>query len=318
MRFTMKAVLDSRQSERSDARRVNLFLVGAAKAGTSSLWAALKQHEDIFAPEDELNKEPSYFTPIANHNGLQWYHSLYEAACSEQYLIDASTPYLTHPDAAAAIHSYNPEAKVIIVLRDPAARAYSLYCWMVAEGYEWASSFEVALELEDQRVKTPEDRVSMPNYFWNYMYKRSGLYKSQVDRFADLFGDRLLLIDFHKLISDPGGQLLQIMDFLDITHFDLNLERENPSRRAFSPSLTFTTRKLQQRLGNRFPHYFGQSKRQRDFLVRATTSKRRPPSLDPDTREMLDIYFANDLEALRTAYGLSLGHSPDTSATREG
>lgn len=290
--------------------KVNLFIVGAAKAGTSSLWAALKQHPAVFAPADELHKEPSFFTPIANHIGLERYHKLYADAKTEQYLMDASTPYLTHPGAAEAIHDYNPNAKIIIILRNPTDRAYSHYCWMVAEGYEWVPSFDEALALEEQRVNTPEDRASMPNYFWNYMYKRSGLYKGQVDRFMRSFGINVLLINFHDLVNYPNDQLSRIQDFLDIDPIALPLERENPALSVYSPSLTFATRKFQQRLTNRFPSYFNRTKRRRDALVRATQLPWRPPPLSALTRQKLDAYFAADLDLLRTCYGLDIADRP--------
>jgi len=288
-------------------KRVNLFIVGAAKSGTSSLWAALGMHSDIITPPDELYKEPSYFTPIANHIGIDKYHQLFAAAGSQRYLLDASTSYLTSPGAAQAIFDYNPDAKIIIVLRHPSARAYSLYCWMVAEGYEWASTFEEALVLEETRVLTPNDKSSMPNYFWNYMYKRSGLYTAQVTRYAKLFGKNLHIVNFHDLIARPIAEVEGILEFIDLQKVSLGLQRENPSYRVYHPRLSFEVRKLQQKLGNRFPSAFSGSKARRDWIVNMCQTRHRPPALDPRTRALLDDFFTRDLERLSDMFGITLG-----------
>ena len=285
---------------------MNLFIAGAAKAGTSSLWSALKQHPSVFAPHDELNKELCFFTPIANHIGLAKYHSYFSTAVSERYLMDASTPYLTHPDAAIAIHNYNPEAKIIIALRNPTSRAYSLYLWMVAEGYEWAPSFEAALDLEGSRAARQTDHRSMPQYFWNYMYRKSGLYCDQVQRFDTLFGRNMLLVNFHDLVARPAPQFERIQDFLELEKVDLELEQENPSMQVISPRLSFAARRIQQRISSRMPTRFSQTKKSRDFLLSICTTNRRPAPMKPATHVALDAYFAGDLARLRNRYGLDL------------
>lgn len=297
-------------------RKINFFIVGAAKAGTSSLWSALRQHPAVFAPADELNKEPSFFTPIANHIGLEHYHELYADATMEQYLMDASTPYLTHPRAAQAIHDYNPNAKIIIILRNPVDRAYSLYLWMVAEGYEWAPSFESALGFEEERAVQPTDRNSMPQYFWNYMYRRSGLFYEQVLRYKTLFGSNVLLVNFHEMITQPAVEINRIQGFLGLERFNLTLQRENPSMQVISPRLSFAARRLQERISRRLPSSFQRTKRSRDFILSLCTTKRRPERIKPETREKLNRYFAGDLEKLRKRYGIDLKqaqHYPKTN-----
>lgn len=286
--------------------QVNLFLVGAAKAGTSSLWAGLRRHPDIFAPADEINKEPSFFCSISRHMGLEWYSNQFVEGSNCAYRLDASTAYLAAPESAAEIYSYNPDARILIVLREPAARAYSLYNWMVADGYESAPSFERALELEDARFAHCEDRRSMPQYFWNYMYRRSGLYTEQVARFAERFGDRLLLINFKDLVQRPATELERILDFLGLTRVSLPIERENASRQVLSPRLSFLARRAQTWLGGHLPADFYKTKSSRDLLIRAVQTRRRPAPMHPETRVALDAYFAPDLVRLRDRFGVDL------------
>lgn len=287
----------------------NLFIVGAAKAGTSSLWGALGRHPQIFSPSEELYKEPSFFTPIASGCGLDWYERLFWEGQELAYRLDGSTAYLATPQSAKAIHEYNPDARIIIILRHPTSRAYSLYLWMVAEGCEWAPSFEYALGLEEERAIQPTDRNSMPQYFWNYMYCRLGLYYEQVLRYTTLFDSNVLLVNFHEMIKQPAAEIDRIQDFLGLEKANLTLQRENPSMQVISPWLCFAARRLQERIYRRLPSSFQRSKRSRDFLLSLCTTKRRPEPMKPETRERLDRYFAGDLERLRKRYGIDLNHA---------
>jgi hypothetical protein len=118
----------------------NLFIVGAAKAGTTSLYHYLAQHPDIYmAPV----KEPHFFSRIHPAPELEAffphvsdeadYLSLFANAHAETVRGEASTSYLSHPDVADAIWQKRPEAKIVIMLRDPVERAYSNYWYDVRE-----------------------------------------------------------------------------------------------------------------------------------------------------------------------------------------
>src|SRR5579871_3433321 len=110
----------------------NFFLVGAQKAGTSSVYAYLKQHPDIFLP---AIKEPHFFSqvvPISHYEPIFLpsvlneadYLRLYRDACGFSAIGDASVSYLWDPEAPQRIHARMPQARILIVLRDPVERAY--------------------------------------------------------------------------------------------------------------------------------------------------------------------------------------------------
>ena len=132
----------------------NLFIVGAAKAGTTSLYEYFKQHPQIFMVESDLQKEPSYFCSLVKPSKkYKYYLSLFEKATENHVRIgEASTSYLTCPESALRIKEYenknNLDCRIIIMLRNPVDRAYSLYNWMTQSGYEWCGSFEKALRIE--------------------------------------------------------------------------------------------------------------------------------------------------------------------------
>ena len=113
----------------------NFFIVGAARCGTTSLWEYLRQHPDIYMPPVIEQKEPAFFCDLYGVEHWDFYLTLFEAGRGKKRIGEASTPYLSSPESAGQIHSVLPLAKIIITLRNPVVRAYSLYKWMHANGY---------------------------------------------------------------------------------------------------------------------------------------------------------------------------------------
>src|SRR5262245_23105956 len=114
------------------ALRPNFFIAGAPRCGTTSLWAYLRQHPDIFM----CAKEPHAFGRDLDSNGtgrfeefreLDRYLRLFEKAGAAKRVGDASPFYLYSRSAPAEIKSFDPEAKIIIVLRNPVDMVYSVY-----------------------------------------------------------------------------------------------------------------------------------------------------------------------------------------------
>lgn len=223
----------------------NFFIVGAAKSGTTSLWEYLRRHPDVYMPEDELYKEPCYFSTYGEAMGRENYLSLFASAKYHKKLVgEASTAYLTDKVSAQRIFDFNPEAKIIIVLRNPVKRAYSLYNWMVQDGYEYAFSFEKALALEVRRSHTVIPNYYEPQYYWNYMYFQSGLYYEQVKRYVDLFGQQVLILRFEELVKMPQSVYDRCCSFLGIEPVTLEFSVHNSSNAVLSSKIQFIVRYL--------------------------------------------------------------------------
>jgi hypothetical protein len=160
----------------------NFFIAGAAKAGTTSLYHYLKQHPDIFMSPV---KEPSHFSQemrpenyspelrvrlqramddlrVRLHNGLEVgvgagivdrredYLKLFEGVREERAVGEASVAYLWSATAAKEIMAFNPAAKIVLVLRHPAERAFSNYIYYLSDGHITQSFSEhIALCLKD-------------------------------------------------------------------------------------------------------------------------------------------------------------------------
>jgi hypothetical protein len=232
----------------------NLFLVGAARSGTTSLWRCLQSHPQVFMPGGLLQKEPAYFSSLkrSRFKRLESYLALFAPADERHLWVgEASTAYLTDPDSARRIHEYNPEARIIIMLRHPAQRAYSLYNWMVQEGYEYAGTFAEALKLEDKRIAMAIPNCIESEYYYNYLYFHSGLYSEQVKRYVDLFKDRVLIVKFEDYFGDFSREFERICRFLNVETLDApdrkpgdDLASANQSKRVHSSVLQYALRKM--------------------------------------------------------------------------
>jgi len=207
-------------------KKVNLFIVGAAKSGTTSLYHYLNQHPDIYMCPV---KEPHFFADVENslkemhekpipgktyHTRVirdqEIYHSLYEEGEHFKYRGEASPSYLWDKNAAKRIYHYNPKAKIIAVLRDPVERAYSHYRMAYELGLEDEEDFYVALKREHNRKK---DNV------WgkDHLYIELGFYYKQLHRYATIFPKKQIkVINSEFLKTDTFDCYTEILSFLNL------------------------------------------------------------------------------------------------------
>jgi hypothetical protein len=208
----------------------NFLIVGAAKAGTTSLYEYIRQHPDIFMPSRV--KEPGYFrNPIESWvpaMSFEAYLDLFKEGSGKKAIGEASTPYLTSEESPELIRSTLGDVKIIIVLRNPAKRAFSLYLYNLMNGWEGEDTFEKALDKEPLRLKKP-----MPHVFY---YFHSGLYFQQVKRYIDTFGrDRVMVYLFEDLVKRPLPICKEVFDFLNIdSRFTPTIEVHNESKKPAS------------------------------------------------------------------------------------
>lgn len=288
----------------------NLFFAGAAKSGTTTLWHYFKNHPEVFLPKQEVNKEPCYFSEMANlakHSKESYLGLFAEAGSLHKYIGEASHAYLTDPQSAKRIHRFNPQAKIVLILRNPIDRAYSLFNWMRQEGYEWAHSFEHGLELESWRAKQKLPNLLHPNYYYNYLYYQSGKYSTQVKRFIDLFGkEQVLVLTFKELKEAPQKTIDSICDFLAIQRIKSMPVVKNTSMDVVSGKAQFALRLftisrmvLEKRLtGKRYI-----SKAERDKWIKLGLKNTRPKPLKKSTRTILKKKYKDDIAELSRITG---------------
>lgn len=194
------------------SRYPDFFIVGAQRSGTTSLYEYLRAHPQIWM---SAHKEPHFFSqdrvcldPDLMVRSEAAYLKLFARASQEQIVGEASPSYLWHPEAAQRIYAKQPHAKIIAILRDPIARAYSQFRMDLADGLSPVSFDELI-----RRDYACGEQV----YGTGHLYVELGLYAQQLERYRRVFPpSRLLILSFRDLVSDAQALLKRVAAFLGI------------------------------------------------------------------------------------------------------
>ena len=174
-------------------RMPDLFIVGAPKSGTTSLYEYLKGHPDVFM---SVVKEPCYFSRdlAADKSGnfLRYdvdrarYLALFEGAGEAKRVGEASTRYLYSKDAAGLIAAEQPDARIVAILRNPVDMIASLHAHKLAGGTEDLETLEAALDAESDRHAGR--RIPGDSNPFLATYRDRARFGEQVPRWFDAFG----------------------------------------------------------------------------------------------------------------------------------
>ena len=186
-------------------RKPDFIIIGAAKAGTTSLYRHLTWHPSIFMSDP---KEPTYFAFDERYGrGEDWYQSLFSGAGEAQLCGEASTNYTNwplYPHTVKRMHALLPDVKLIYVMRHPVDRAYSHYIQLINNirnddpDYTFTDTFEQHIAKDDSVIQSS-----------NYML--------QINRFLEYYPrERFLFLFFEDFIQDPGLTLERVISFLGI------------------------------------------------------------------------------------------------------
>jgi hypothetical protein len=202
-------------------RRPNLFIVGAPKCGTTSLYEYLEGHPDVYMSPV---KEPMYFCPDARGGQRrrfeygeeeQAYLDLFAGADDEKVLGEASTRYLASHVAPRLVHQFEPAARIVVMLRNPVDMMYSLHGERVSFGREPLLDFEQALAADADRMEgrnLPEGASPL----WA-PYRNAARYGEQLSRWIDEFGrDAIRVIIFDDFTADTAAEFRRLLEFLGI------------------------------------------------------------------------------------------------------
>ncbi len=280
----------------------NFFIVGAAKSGTSSLFYYLELHPDVYMSPI---KEPHYFAhEYFPHKftgpgdegfsdnrirNLDDYLKLFSSGKNAWVRGEGSVYYLYFPGIAERLYEFNPDSKVIIILRNPVDRAFSAYMHTVRDGRE-TLTFEQALEQEEQRRQQ--------GYQPLWWYRELGLYSSQVKRYVDVFPQSQLKIFLFEDLRNTQQVVHETLEFLNLNpniQIDTSVrfnESGVPKSRLlynFFAKPNWVKEVLKPILPQRFRQRLGQ---------RAKSMTLTRETMHPDTREMLKQYYHQDIEKL--------------------
>lgn len=286
------------------AEKVDFFLVGAVRCGTTSLYNYLNNYEEVYLPNV---KEPNFFSDVESPKPEDYdipkpdikyhtkiitsnkvYNSLYVKATKNQVKGDISPSYLWDKNSAKKIFDYNPKAKIIISLRHPVDRAYSHYIMNYFTGVDKYKSFKEALNAPD-------------NLIWGScnQYLEMSSYYEQVKVFFDIFPkEQIKIIVYEDWTKDINNCLEELFGFLDLrldymstvntfkhnktksirNIYFLNLLRKNGIKRLIK-------KLLNQELVDKLKSFFFENNNEIE-------------KLDIETRNFLSLQFKRDIEKL--------------------
>lgn len=218
----------------TNRRRISpeFIIVGAQKAGTSSLYYYLSQHPQVVPA---FNKEVHFFD-LNMRRGMPWYRAhfpLRDDILRRQQTLgkmvvtgEASPYYLFHPHAAKRIAETLPSIKLIVLLRNPVDRARSHYHDEIRRGHE-SLSFEAAVEQEPRRLEGEVERMLADEYYRSFShshhsYTSRGIYVDQLQVWDKYFSpDQFLILSSEDLFRDEQTSYFQVLRFLGLDSWEI-------------------------------------------------------------------------------------------------
>jgi len=277
----------------------NFFIVGAPKAGTTSLYEYLKDIPRIYMSPI---KEPNYFSPMALANKKRKsisekseYLNLFSNMSDEKVLGEASVCYLSDPQASTLIHQIIPHARILISLRDPVERAYSAFLMGERRG-----SIKISFQELVKNVKAATaDDISKSRIL-------DGLYFENVMRYLKTFGEKqVMIIIFEDFIKNPKKTFEAILKFLEIQFqidtFDSKVHNPYVGLRSSIVKKLVSSSKLSKLSQNLLPNSTRLFIREK-LLVK----KQSKPKMDDREKEDLTNFYREDVAKIQTLLGRDL------------
>lgn len=315
----------------------NFFVIGVVKGGTTSLYHYLDQHPDIYVPPvKETNHfaaadiDPAHFLQgyaqdvemdldryiargmkeqvhIAHVNEPAHYAALFSKVEGQKAVGEISNSYMVCPSAAAAIYAAYPEARLLVILRNPIGRAWSQYLMNLREAKEEAGSFIEALQRDAS--------TTYRGWGVNHQYLELGKYASQLAPYIERFGPtQICPVFFEAYRASPANVMAEVCRFLGVDEqFVFNFETErNKASLPRNPAL------------NRFLVRTGAVKTLKRVFPRSIRQKmagmlytdKSLPSMSEADRQWLRNYYQEEVDALVGLIGAApYAHWPEFKPT---
>jgi hypothetical protein len=291
----------------------NFFIAGAPRCGTTALYEYLREHPDIYMCRP---KEPNYFCEdLPGYRfvtQLDDYLALFIEASSGQTMIGEASPWYLYSEVAISnIYRYNPEAKIVVMLRNPVDMIRSLHARFVYDLNEDHTDLEKAWALQPFRqegTRVPLTCVEPKTL----QYSEVGRLGEQVNRLLQVFPrDQIKYIVFEDFVRDPKKAYEDVCRFLGLSsNGKSDFKKINESRRYYSKRLArFMLRPpFALTLLRRVPPVGVALDKIRSWAVGLNSKPAGADSLRPEFREFLISFFQSDIRLLMKLTGLDLNH----------
>jgi len=210
----------------------DFYIIGFVKCGTTSMYEYLMQHPCVYPPK---GKEISYFDRLY-FKGINWYkvgfpfkfHKyIYKNIRGKEFQTGEATPqYIEHPHALYKLKKLTPNAKFIVLLRNPIDRAFSQHNMNVKNDYEFRN-FNDALKHESERIKGRYEKMERDEkyYSWDYEifgYLEHGIYVNKLKRWMEVFPkEQFFIIQTEEFLRNTREIYQQVLEFLGLPKWPL-------------------------------------------------------------------------------------------------
>ncbi|MDX1419906.1 MAG: sulfotransferase [Rubricoccaceae bacterium] len=292
----------------------NFLVIGAAKAGTTSLRTYLGEHPEVFVPD---RGEPSFFA----HEGerlaycgpgdddwtfvtdRQAYERLFDDAEGYAAVGEVSPRYLYFPRAADRIRHHLPDVRLVTVLRHPVDRAYSHFLMNRDRRCEPEADFVRALERGAER--------EAKGWGWDWQYVGAGRYHEQLARYYERFDERqICVLLYDDLKRDKARFFSTLFTFLGVRP-DVTPDTSVRHREAALPRVPVLRSLLERPSALKTalaPWIPAAPYRRVKAAVRAWNNVRPDPLPEPVRSDVMARYFQDDVEKLERLIGADLSH----------
>lgn len=293
----------------------DFFIVGAFKCGTTAMYTYLRQHPGIFMP---FHKEPLFFgddlTRRYGRMTSSQYRDLFRDAAPSQRVGEASAWYLYSASAAGEIKAYAPEARIIVMVRNPVDVMYAQHSQLLFNVEEDIADFGEALEAEPDRrrgQRLPPGPIRVENLY----YRESVRFADQLKRYLDVFGaERVHVIVYDDFTRDTPGAYRRTLEFLRVDpNFMPDFEIRNPNKRVRFTTLQRVVYQPPAPILRAVPtlRRFPLVHRLRDAVLSLNSSPQPRRPMDPSLRRRLLDEQRPQVEHLGRLIGRDLSHWAD-------
>lgn len=211
-------------------KKPNFFIVGAPKCGTTAMNDYLSQHPEIFMAPKEIHyfgKDLKLSTAVSEPEYLAYFQSAKE----EKIIGEASVWYLFSKTAAAEIKSFSPQAKILIMLRNPVDMLHSLHSEHLYSGNEDILDFETAINFDAQR-RNGHHLPNAVDFYELPLYRDAVAFSEQVKRYLQIFGNNQVhIILYDDFLANPKKETKETLKFLELdSEVDINYRVINSNK----------------------------------------------------------------------------------------
>lgn len=296
----------------------DFFIIGAPKTGTTALYTYLSEHPQVFMPRLKepfffCSDLPAYREKATSITDLTKYVKLF-AEAKDRHLVcgEASSLYLLSKVAIPAILELNPDAHIIVMLRNPVDLVHSFHSQMVYSLHESIANFEQAWRLQEGRalgLHIPKDCLEKSLL----QYRQVGMLGDQVARLLKhVHRSQIKFLLHDDLVASPGRLYEEVLSFLNLSSDSrLQFTKENTNKVRRIPPLTRMLRHPPFPLNilrDWYLRHVGVDTWMMRLVTRLNSRRVTRTELSPELRRELEAEFHDDVRLLESLLGRDLSH----------